>query len=138
MKVMEAFEKLVAGEIESFIVRDRGDFQIFIDMPTMDSNVVKYYGLKPATEEVEVRRWAIVDEKGNACGVFGDISAAERACLGNPQIIELTGHYTRPIPKKIKKRVEVSAAFDGANFYLNGTRSIPIGAKIFAEYEEEV
>lgn len=91
----------------------------------------------PKFEEVEIKRWGIIDEHGlffpETYTTEGEIFVGPRSKVlkrGKCQIVELSGHYKRPIVPKVKKRIEIMRPInpDCAGF--------PAGTKFYAELPE--
>jgi len=135
MNVEEAFEKLVDGEIESFVVQDAGSWRVRVDRETLLGGAQMVMD-KPKTEEVGVKTFAVVDGNGKVLFVTKSESTAISHHCDGRHIISMTGHHTRPIPKKIKKRVEIGEVIHGTITF-TANHSLPVGTKLFAEYEEE-
>jgi hypothetical protein len=86
----------------------------------------------PQTEEVEVVRWMC----RHCETVFPsqDVSAGRPCCWGMGTLIQLTGHYTREVKPKVKRREDVSDWFHGRRDY-QGLQT-PDDAKCYVEWEE--
>jgi len=141
MNVEEAFGKLVSGEIESFGVQDAGSWRVRVDGETLASVAQRVMG-KPKTEEVEVKQVAIVRLSDGIVAATYDEFPEDGIIQYGPEYVRVatTGHYTRPIPKKIKKRVEffMNDAERADIYYRNGLSGRFNGpVRFFAEYEEE-
>jgi hypothetical protein len=137
MNVREAFDKLVSGEIESFNIVDESGFQIRVSDKCFAMDAHWVCPAVPETEEVEVKQIATVRvDNGTVFAVYDEGDEIEE---GFPEFvaIQLTGSYTRPIPKKVKKRVLVGHTLSYGIHWQELTEQIPAGAKIFAEYEED-
>lgn len=86
----------------------------------------------PKTERREVKRWYCPI----CAGTFMNNHSAACACNRKvSELVELTGHYDAPIPRKVKRMVEIGSC---TNFQIvfNKTIHLPPGTKIFAELEE--
>ena len=131
----EAFQGMLDGEIESFTTDEEN---LHIDYLNYVVREVVY--TKPATEEVEVKRWAVITKEGS----FRESSRHDikpddtymnenwPGCL----LIELTGHYTREVPRKVKRREEFEMPENIINelFYKTPLRGKNV--KFFIEIEE--
>jgi hypothetical protein len=86
----------------------------------------------PETEEVEVKRWLC------SCGnCYGHKVNAQMCKLGiecDGEVVELVGHYTRPVKRKVKFREEVT---DFDEFGLKWNCRHSLGIKFFVEWEED-
>jgi hypothetical protein len=132
MNIREAFERLVSGEVESFNIVDESGFQIRVSDKCFAMDAHWVCPTVPAMEEVEVKRWIYITSDGVE-SAWSTLAFAEQR---GGRVVKLTGHYTRPLPKKIKKRVELGKVIHGTiTFTTNHT--LPVDTKIFAEYEED-
>jgi hypothetical protein len=62
----------------------------------------------PQTEEVEVKKWVNLDDKGGITGIYpSHLDADMWAHQDRAVCVELTGHYSRPVKKKVKRREEI-------------------------------
>ena len=121
--------------------RDQFDNGALCNLSTYLYDDWELVGLVPQTEDVEVKRWAVIAPSGYCEVSYSsqDIANTKAKDMGTGyHAIELTGHYHRTKPQKVKKRKTITTTFEGSNFYLNGLYDIPKGARIFAEWEEEM
>lgn len=151
MNFLEAVQALANGECEGIrrlggyatITLSEGCLQdCYKDARNILANDFILVNPIPKTENREVKRWMIRESDGNITGIpFATYKQAENYCenckIENANIIELTGFVEVPIPRKVKRRMDISEVVGCGHFTVNGVL-IPKDAKTFAEWEEEV
>jgi len=126
MDFIEAVRELKDGRCKGitteggqvFILVDGGRFLEAVDSPNALRGPSKVDAIlddwslfdpHPVTEEVEVKRWAVVAPSGLVYDTFSCLENAKKNSLSvsGSTIVELTGTHTREVKPKTKRREEV-------------------------------
>lgn len=91
---------------------------------------------KPTYEEVKLEHYALIDEAGNLLATCNEPFKMDELCKGLREV-KLTGTFEKVVPKKVKRREEIGDMKMFGMMGISGkTTKIPVGAKLFAEWEE--
>lgn len=100
-------------------------------------NELRAKAFPPKFEEVEVKEWVVIDYRGRKLHYEDPETPRSEHPLSD--IIEMTGHYKRPIPAKVKKREEIELLWvnEMSLVFVRGEgNKLPLKSAYFREWYE--